>query len=378
MKKQRTWTKWLYWFTFAVAVIIVYKTLDNFSEIRNFLGNIFSVLMPFVFGILLAYLFYIPCRKVESIYHKAKWKWMKKIARKLSVLTVYLIAFLIIVIIFNFILPTVSRSVMELVNQLPNYYNYVMQMAENIPENSILSYIPVEEIIENLKNIDFRQFLSMENITNYLKGAFGIVNGIFTTFVTIIVSIYILLERTQILLFLKKLSNALFKRKASKNIGQYFAKSNEIFFKFIYSQVLDGIIVGIITSIAMLIMGVKYAVLLGFMIGLFNIIPYFGAIIAVVIAGIITWITGGLGQAIWMVVIVTILQQIDANIINPKIVGNSLKISPLLVIFAVTVGGAYFGFLGMFLAVPVIAIIKILVEDSIDYANEKEISQIEK
>ena len=236
MKKQRTWTKWLYWFTFAVAVIIVYKTLDNFSEIRNFLGNIFSVLMPFVFGILLAYLFYIPCRKVESIYHKVKWKWMKKIARKLSVLTVYLIAFLIIVIIFNFILPTVSRSVMELVNQLPNYYNYVMQMAENIPENSILSYIPVEEIIENLKNIDFRQFLSMENITNYLKGAFGIVNGIFTTFVTIIVSIYILLERTQILLFLKKLSNALFKRKASKNIGQYFAKSNEIFFKFIYKH----------------------------------------------------------------------------------------------------------------------------------------------
>ena len=78
-----------------------------------------------------------------------------------------------------------------------------------------------------------------------------------------------------------------------------------------------------------------------------------------------------------MVVIVTILQQIDANIINPKIVGNSLKISPLLVIFAVTVGGAYFGFLGMFLAVPVIAIIKILVEDYIDYANEKEISQIE-
>ena len=74
------------------------------------------------------------------------------------------------------------------------------------------------------------------------------------------------------MLFLKKLSNAIFKRKASKNIGQYFAKSNEIFFKFIYSQVLDGIIVGIITSIAMLIMGVKYAVLLGFMIGLFNII----------------------------------------------------------------------------------------------------------
>ena len=100
-------------------------------------------------------------------------------------------------------------------------------------------------------------------------------------------------------------------------------------------------------------------------------IPYFGAIIATAIAAIITLITGGLSQAIWMLIVVIILQQIDANIINPKIVGKSLKMSPLLVIFAVTVGGAFFGVLGMFLAVPIIAIIKLLVEDYIDYKNEK-------
>ena len=100
-------------------------------------------------------------------------------------------------------------------------------------------------------------------------------------------------------------------------------------------------------------------------------IPYFGAIIATAIAAIITLITGGLLQAIWMLIVVIILQQIDANIINPKIVGKSLKMSPLLVIFAVTVGGAFFGVLGMFLAVPIIAIIKLLVEDYIDYKNEK-------
>ena len=119
----------------------------------------------------------------------------------------------------------------------------------------------------------------------------------------------------------------------------------------------------------MWIMGIKYAPLLGFMIGLFNMIPYFGAIIAVIIATLITLITGGLSQAIWMVIVVTILQQIDANIINPKIVGDSLKISPLLVIFAVTLGGAYFGVLGMFLGVPIIAVIKILLNDYIEYKN---------
>ena len=121
----------------------------------------------------------------------------------------------------------------------------------------------------------------------------------------------------------------------------------------------------------MSILGVKYAVLLGVMIGLFNMIPYFGAIVAVIISALITFITGGFSQAIWMIVIVTILQQIDANIINPKIVGDSLKISPLLVIFAVTVGGAYFNILGMFLAVPIVAVLKVLIGDFIEFKNSQ-------
>ena len=150
-------------------------------------------------------------------------------------------------------------------------------------------------------------------------------------------------------------------------VAKYFNKSNEVFFSFIGGQVLDAFVIGVLTSIAMSIIGVRYSVLLGFMIGLFNLIPYFGAIIAVIIAIIVTIFTGGLGQAILMAVIVIILQQIDANIINPKIIGNSLSISPLLVIFAVTIGGAYFGVLGMFLAVPIFTVIKLLIEEYVDY-----------
>ena len=125
----------------------------------------------------------------------------------------------------------------------------------------------------------------------------------------------------------------------------------------------------------MLIIGVKYAVLLGFMIGLFNLIPYFGAIVAVGIAIIVTLLTGGIGQVVIMAIVVIALQQIDANIINPKVIGNSLKISQLVVIFAVTIGGAYFGVLGMFLAVPIVAIIKMIIEDFVTERN-KEISKM--
>ena len=206
---------------------------------------------------------------------------------------------------------------------------------------------------------------------SYVISAYNIVTSLFDVFVSIVVSIYVLSERDQILNFLKKCARAIFKEKTYKNMDKYFNNSNEIFFKFIASQFLDAVVVGVLVTIAMSIMGIKYAPLLGFFIGLFNMIPYVGAIIAVAISAVITLITGGLSQTIWMLIIVIVLQQIDANIINPNIIGQSLKVSPLLVIFAITVGGAYFGMLGMFLAVPVIAIVKIVIEDYVDLKLKK-------
>lgn len=367
--KIKNWTKWIYWFSFAVAVIAVYKTLDNFNDILSFIKNLFGVLMPFFMGLLLAYMFYIPSKKFERLYNKSKV--LKRFSRQLGVFSVYIIAIICIIILFNVVLPAISSSVAELTSNLPAYYESLINYINDLPEDFIISKETIMETINNIKNIDFASYFSSERIIEYIKGMVSVAQGVFSVFVTIIMSIYILLQRADILKFIKKAANALFKENTYKALGKYFSQSNQVFFKFISSQIIDGIIVGIITSIAMLIMGVKYAVLLGFMIGLFNIIPYFGAIVAVGITILITWITGGLSQAIWVAVIIIILQQVDANIINPKIVGDSLSLSPILVIFAVTVGGAYFGFLGMLLAVPIMAVLKILICDYIDYKNEK-------
>lgn len=367
--KNKSWLKWIYWFTFAVAVIVVYKTLDSFNEITDFIRNLFGILMPFIMGTLLAYIFYIPSRKMESIYKKSKIKIISKKSRGLGILTVYLIVLILCIIIFNFVLPNISQSITDLLNNLPTYYSNTLETIENAPEDSILNKINSKEIIESLQDIDISQIFSMETITQYAKGVINIATGIFDFFVAIIVSIYILLERKEILNFGRNLSSAIFKHKTYKNLGMYFRKTNTIFFKFLSSQLIDSVLVGIIISIALLIMKVKYAVLLGFMIGLFNMIPYLGAIIAVIIAILITILTGGLGQAIWVTIVVIILQQIDANVINPKITGSSLEISPILVIFSVTIGGAYFGILGMFLAVPICTVIKTGILDYINYKN---------
>lgn len=369
-KKNHIWGKWLYWFIFAVAVITVYKTLDNFTEIANWIKGIIDVLMPFIIGILIAYIFYIPSKKIEGFYSKSKLKLIKKKARTLSVLTVYLIALIIIILAMNFIIPTLVTSFQDLANNLVGYYNNTIEGLKNIPENSILREIDIEKIANSLSNIKIEDVINLNTITEYAKGAIGIANGIFDFFVSLIVSIYILLERTKILNFIKKLAGAILKEKTYNAIGKYFNNTNQIFFKFLSSQILDAFIVGVLTSIAMLILGVKYAVLLGFLIGISNLIPYFGAIVGVGISIIITIFTGGVTQSIWLAVVVIILQQIDANIINPKIVGNSLQISPLLVIFAVTIGGAYFGIFGMFLAVPIFTVLKVVVEDYIEYKNK--------
>ncbi len=361
------WKKWLYWFLLGVAIIIVYKTLDNFGDITNSIGTFFSIISPFLVGIFIAYLLYVPCKKVENALKKVKLKIISKSARGLSILFVYLIALLLIVILINVILPVVFESVSDFINNIQGYYDTAINNFNNLPEDSVFKSQFVKEMIDEVKNINIKQYITPDKIFEYLINALSAVTGIFEIFVALVVSIYILADRAKLLNFLKRFASAIFKQETYKNIDKYFNNSNEIFFKFIASQFLDAIVVGVLVTIAMSLMGIKYAPLLGFFIGLFNMIPYIGAIIAVAISALVTLITGGLSQTIWMLIVVIILQQIDANIINPRIVGQSLKISPLLVIFAVTVGGAYFGILGMFLAVPIVAVLKILVEDYINY-----------
>lgn len=369
MKEEKRKTRFFVWFIFALFLIIIFKALDNFSNIFSWLGSFISILMPFIVGILLAYLLYIPCRQIEKLYMKMKIS--KKVARPISVLTVYILGIILIVIIINIIMPIISKNVIDLAQHLPGYYQTAKEYINNIPDDSIIKKESIQDVISSLESIDITKIISLENIADYIRGVVGIANGVFNVFVTFIMSIYILLERASIVNFIQRFNKALFKENTYMAINKYFFEANNIFFKYISVQVLDAIVVGILASIVLAILGVDYAVLLGVMIGLFNIIPYFGAIIGVAIACIITLFTGGFGQTLWMLLIVVIVQQIDANIINPKLVGASLKLSPILIIFSVTILGAYWGVLGMFLAVPIAAVIKLLVLDFVDNRIEK-------
>lgn len=368
---KQGWKKRISWLLIAITVVIVYKMLDNFSNVTEWFGTFFRILKPFLAGLLISYILFMPCKKIEGMLEKSKLKFVKKKARGLSVIATYIIFVLIVIIIINCIFPVLKESVVELVGNIPGYYEILVNKYKELPEDSVLKSDVIKDKMTELSNIDMKQFLSINNekIIEYVKNIINIFSGIFDVFVSIIVSVYILLQRTTIMKFLRRFARALFKKSTYEAVNKYFTKANEVFFTFISSQLLDAVIVGILTTIAMLIIKVKYAPLIGFTIGLFNMIPYIGAIVAVGIGILITFITGGLGKAIAMAVVVIILQQIDANIINPKIIGVSLEVSPLLVIFAVTVGGAYFGIMGMFLGVPIAVVIKTVLNDWIDNKN---------
>lgn len=372
--------KWIYWFSLGVSLIVIYKILDSFSAIGNWFSNLFSILSPFIVGIIIAYILYIPSKKLERAFSKIKLKFISKKARGLSVFIVYLLLLLILFFAFKFIVPLLIESFQDLVNNLQSYYVGIKNSIADLPEDSFLKSDAAMKALNDLTTFKIEDYISMDKLTQYAQGVISFASGIFDIFVAFIVSVYLLLERNEIVKFFKKFAESSFKKDTYKNVTRYFKQSNEIFCNFLIGQLSDAIVVGIMTSIAMSIMHVKYAVMLGIFIGVLNMIPYFGAIIAVAISIFITLLTGGLTQAIEMAAVVIILQQVDANIINPKIVGDSVKISPLLVIFAVTVGGAYFGVMGMFIAVPVAAIIKLLINDLIEYnyAKKLKIDKIDK
>ena len=348
-------SKWLYYFTLGMALIFVYKFVSDFGALWSFAQRVVSVVMPFIMGVIVAYLFYRPVTFLERLLNKNKK--LEKVARPISIFAIYIIAILLVILLINCVMPPVKESIQELINNFPNYIEDAKNYVSNTDENSILKKVNIEEAISKVQSFDIGAYLSTDRILGYINTVIGVFGAVFNIFVTIVISIYILLQRKYIKEFLKKLGKSMFAESAYTRLSKYFTTSNKILLDFIYCQIIDAIIIGILVSIALTIIGVKYSILLG-------------------VAVLITVFTGGVQQALIMAVTVIILQQIDANIINPKILGDGLKISPILVIFAVTIGGEFFGVIGMFLSVPVIAILKLLIVDFIEIREKKKVELV--
>lgn len=359
--------KYLGIFGLAVAIIIVYKTFDNFGIILDFLATLLQLLTPFFIGAAIAFVLRTPCKGVEKLLRRVKIDFFRKYRRGFSVLTVYVLVLAAIALIITAIAPQLAKSISKFMEQLPSMLKALVDWINSLGIYNIEN-ITVEKLLES----DFLSFnkifeiLNFDNMDKYAKSVINVGSTIVDIFLGIIISVYMQLERKSIKRNASKLARIYLPEKLRKNISFYAKMVGDFINRYIGCQLLDACIVFVLCLIALSIMNTEYAAVIALMVGSFNLIPYFGAFVAVVIGALITLVTGGFMKAIILVIVLVVIQQIDANIIQPRLVASSLSIKPLLVILGVVIGGGFFGVLGMFLGVPFVALIKNICSDLIN------------
>lgn len=366
--------KYLGLFILGVALIAVYKTFDNFGKIISWGQYLLSLLTPFVIGFCVAYVLYIPCRKIEELCQKTKVAFLVKSRRGVAVASIFLVFLAAVTLLLVAIIPALIRSITEFVEQLP----YIIRGAVNW-FNSLGIYTINDKTIQDLLNSDFFSLdkllggFSFANVNRYAKGVMSFGTGVFNVFLGLVISVYILLDRHSLKCIFQRFVRSYISEKHRNFIGRYMRKVNEFINLYIYCQLVDALIVFLISFVALVIMRVKYAPLLALMVGAFNLIPYFGAITATVLAAVITVFTKSFTSGVIVAVVLIALQQLDANFIQPKLLSGSLNVKPFWVILGIVLGGGLFGVLGIFLAVPIFALLRIILIDILEMRERKKL-----
>lgn len=374
MKRFEKYYGWIIAFVFCVAVIAVYKTFDNFNNITQYLAKIFDAVKPFFIAFIIAYILNIPAKRMQKWLSKSKKSFIKKHTLGISIITIYVLAIMAVLAILRMLIPALYKNIMDLYNNLPNYItsfqdyinNFEIIKKSSLFANGIDLYSEMNKIVTS---IDMSQF------GKYAQGVYNMTTGLFDIFVAVIASIYMLIDKERLKKGIFRLMGIFLKEKRANSITERAKRINDIFTNYLYSRLMCSIIMAVVCSIVLMIMNVKYALILGLFIGAMDMIPYFGSIISFVISLIVTFITGGVWKGVWTGVVLLVLQQIDGNLLGPKIMGDSLEIRPLWIIFAVTVGGALFGFMGMLFSVPVLAIIRAIMSDYFTAREMKKMSE---
>ena len=352
----------------AVLIIISYKVISNISSVLNWFSGVLRVLLPFIYGFVIAYLLNIPCSALEKRFLRVSSPWVRKKARGLSVLAVYLVSLAAVGLLLNIVIPSLRQGLTHFIANFPQYYANAVNFIQQLPLEE-LGFVDdwVNQLLKELSWKDLIERIGVNNLLNSLNFVMGLTSYVINIFIAIISSIYFLLEAKSFKAHILHLLELFLPNQTHLTVRRYVRILDESFNKFIVCQLTDSLIIGVLTTIEFALMGSRYAVVLGVMLAVCNIIPYFGSIVGSVVASVIMAITGGLGAGVLAAVVLLITQQIDGNIVQPKIMGDSFSLSPVLIIVGITLGGAAGGIWGMILAIPLVNVLKYLEEEAIRY-----------
>lgn len=367
------------WYIIALValVAVIFLMIANWGIVLNILGKFLGILMPFILGFFFACLINPLVKLLKKGLNRFKPGQAMKIKRAISVLISYIIVIGVITILIIYIFPQVKGSMAELGNSIRDGYQYLITHEKEI--NNMIPLFDLSGGIEYLKNFVYDKIIS--HGTDILPYVYQLSSSLLTTsynvLMGLVISIYIILDKNKLKRSAKKIVYAVSPQKKEEEIWETMKQCSHIFNGFLIGKMIDSLIIGIICLIAMSILRLPYALLLSIIVCITNMIPYFGPFIGA-IPGVLIYLFIDIRLAFVFAIMILVLQQFDGLYLGPKILGDQTGIKPLWVIFGITVGGAYFGVMGMFLGVPAVAVIMYLVNLLLDKKlSKKEITSLD-
>ena len=361
------------YFLVIVACIVCYFAFLRIDDIAKFLKEVATILQPIIMGLVFAYLLNPMVKMIERnlipvLDEKIKnEKKVRSLARNIGVFTSILITLAVVVLLLNMVLPELYESIRDMIISLPGQMNDAMEYLEAhaIKDSAISGTLNtvLENAAASLETWLRTDLISQVNqmMSSLTSGVISFFETLFNIVIGLIVSVYVLTSKEKFVGQCKKATYALFQKDRANLILQVTRKSNEIFGGFVIGKIIDSIIIGIICFVVLSLLKMPYTLLVSVVVGVTNVIPFFGPFIGAVPSIILILLAEPI-KGLYFMIFILLLQQFDGNILGPKILGNSTGLSAFWVVFSILLGGGMFGFVGMVMGVPTFAVFYYLVE----------------
>ena len=361
------------YFLVIVACIVCYFAFLRIDDIAKFLKEVATILQPIIMGLVFAYLLNPMVKMIERnlipvLDEKIKnEKKVRSLARNIGVFTSILITLAVVVLLLNMVLPELYESIRDMIISLPGQMNDAMEYLEAhaIKDSAISGTLNtvLENAAASLETWLRTDLISQVNqmMSSLTSGVISFFETLFNIVIGLIVSVYVLTSKEKFIGQCKKATYALFQKDRANLILQVTRKSNEIFGGFVIGKIIDSIIIGIICFVVLSLLKMPYTLLVSVVVGVTNVIPFFGPFIGAVPSIILILLAEPI-KGLYFMIFILLLQQFDGNILGPKILGNSTGLSAFWVVFSILLGGGMFGFVGMVMGVPTFAVFYYLVE----------------
>lgn len=372
------------YFTISVYALVVIllaaigiKIIVSWSDTQKFVSTLIGVLTPFLLGFFIAYIINPLAKFINQSILRKLFRIKNRTVRKvISILLSYIIVFGMIATIIFYIIPQIADTLTQIstfIESAQTGYNRLIAQIRLIEEkNPSWDFQAIYDFIEKIPSV-VSEFITKQLpqiVPAVFSTSVSVITGVIDFFIAVIVSMYMLIDKPHLINNAKKLVYVLFGTDKGDRIVTTAGECNKIFGDFIIGKMIDSLIIGVLCWIAMTVLNIPYALVISVIVGITNMIPYFGPFIGA-IPGVVLLIIVDIKFAVIFGILIFILQQFDGLYLGPKILGESTGLRPIWIIFAITVGGWMAGVVGMFLGVPVVAVISFLIDRSLKLRIKK-------